>query len=388
VSYLDLAIVCAVALAGPLLATPRRWHLPVVLGELVAGVALGVSGLGVLDASDPTFTFLAGAGFLLVMFVAGTHVPVRDPRLRIASRTGLVRVVVVGLAACVLGFVTAHLVGIPHAPLYAVLMASSSAALVLPVVDSLGLRGPDVVELLPQVAVADAACIVLLPLVIDPDHVGRAALGAVVVILAGGILFLALRAIERHGVRRRVHEVSEDRQFAVELRVSLTALFAMAALAVAVHVSLMLAGFVAGLAVAAVGEPRRVDKQLFAVTEGFFGPLFFVWLGAGLQLGELVDHPSMVALGLGLGVGAALAHLVAVPLHQPASYAMLATAQLGVPVAAATVGAQLHLLRPGAGAAVVLGALVTLAVTVAGGSLAARTPHPVVADPPPPGVQT
>jgi Kef-type K+ transport system membrane component KefB len=195
------------------------------------------------------------------------------------------------------------------------------------------------------------------------------------VVAAGGVHSWALRAVERSGVRRRVHGVSEDRQFAVELRISLTALFAMAALAIAMHVSLMLAGFVSGLAVAAVGEPRRVAKQLFAVTEGFFGPVFFVWLGAGLQLGDLVDHPSMVALGLGLGVGATLAHLVAVPLRQPAPYAMLASAQLGVPVAAAAIGAQLDLLRPGEGAAIVLGALVVLAVTVTGSSLAARAPR-------------
>jgi Kef-type K+ transport system membrane component KefB len=133
----------------------------------------------------------------------------------------------------------------------------------------------------------------------------------------------------------------------------------------------MLAGFVSGLAVAAVGEPRRVAKQLFAVTEGFLGPLFFVWLGATLQLGDLVDHPSMIVLGLCLGVGAALAHLSGLLLRQPAAYAMLASAQLGVPVAAATVGQQLHLLGPGEGAALVLGALLALAVTVLGGSIAA-----------------
>jgi hypothetical protein len=51
---------------------------------------------------------------------------------------------------------------------------------------------------------------------------------------------------------------------------------------------------------------------------------------------------------------------------------MLAAAQLGVPVAAATVGGQLGVLEPGEGAALVFGALVALAVTVAGGSLAAR----------------
>jgi Kef-type K+ transport system membrane component KefB len=383
VSFLDLAIVCAVALAGPLLAAPRGWHLPVVLGELLAGIVLGVTGFGVLDAGESTFTFLGNAGFVLVMFVAGTRVPVRAERLRPALRTGLVRAVVVGAAACVLGYAVSRLVDIHHAPLYAVLMASSSAALVLPIVGSLALEGPALVDLLPQIAVADAMCIVLLPLAIDPAHVGRAGLGAAVVLVAGAVFFVLLRHVERSGVRERVHHVSEDRQFAVELRVSLTVLFAMAALAVAMHVSLMLAGFVAGLAVSAVGEPRRVAKQLFAVTEGFFGPLFFVWLGAGLQLRDLVHHPSMIALGLSLGAGAALAHLVPVALRQPAPYSMLASAQLGVPVAAATIGAQLGLLRPGEGAALILGALVTLAVTVAGGALAARTTTAEPADPTP-----
>ena len=278
----------------------------------------------------------------------------------------------VGVVALALGYAVAQLVGTSHALVYAVLMASSSAAIVLPTVGSLGLSGRDLVDLLPQVAVADSLCIVLLPLVIDTDHVGRAAAGAAAVVASGVVLFFLLRYGERSGLRERVHVLSEEREFAVELRISLAAVFTMAALAVATHVSLMLAGFVSGLAVAAVGEPRRVARQLFAVTEGFFGPLFFVWLGASLQLGDLVDHPSMVVLGVCLGAGAALAHLSAVALRQPAPYAMLATAQLGVPVAAATVGGQLGVLEPGEGAALVFGALVALAVTVAGGSLAAR----------------
>ena len=372
-SFLDLAVVCTVALAGPLLATPRRWHLPVVLGELLAGAALGASGLGFLDAGDPTFTFLGSCGFVLVMFVAGTHVPLRDPRLRPALRIGVVRAVAVGVVATALGYAVAHLVGISHAPLYAVVMASSSAALVLPIIDSLGLEGRDVVDLLPQIAVADTVCIVLLPLAIDPQHVVRAALGAVAVLAAGAVLFVALRAVERSGVRHRVHEVSEERRFAVELRVSLAAMFAMAALATALHVSLMLAGFVSGLVVAGVGEPRRVAKQLFAVTEGFFGPVFFVWLGAGLELRDLVQHPSMTVLGLCLGLGAVVAHLAGRALRQPTAYALLAGAQLGVPVGAATVGRQLGVIEPGEGAALVLGALLVLAATVGGGALAARS---------------
>jgi Kef-type K+ transport system membrane component KefB len=372
VSFTVLAVVCLVALLGPLLALPQRWHLPIVLGELVAGVLLGRTGIGYLDAGDETFRFLADVGFALVMFVAGTHVPVRDDRLRPALRIGVVRAVVVGVVAAGLGYAVAALVGTDHAPLYAALMASSSAAVILPVKDSVGLSGPAVLELLPQVAIADAACIVLLPLVIDPAHAVRAALGALVVVACGFAAYLAFAWVERSGWRERAHDVSEERSFALELRVSLTVLFALAALAVALHVSIMLAGFALGLAVSAVGEPRRVATQLFAVTEGFFGPLFFVWLGASLQVRDLGSHPGMIGLGIFLGLGAVVAHLVARLLGQPVPLAMLAAAQLGVPVAATTIGSRLGLLDPGEASALVLGALVTLAVAVAGGSLAVR----------------
>src|SRR4029450_4646726 len=52
-----------------------------------------------------------------------------------------------------------------------------------------------------------------------------------------------------------------------------------------------------GLAVAAVGEPRRLAHQLFALSEGFLGPLFFVWLGASLDLRERGRHPSFIRRG-------------------------------------------------------------------------------------------
>lgn len=372
VGFLQLAVVCAVALLGPLLALPRGWHLPVVLGELVAGAILGQTGFGYLQTSDPTFTFLGDVGFALVMFVAGTHVPVRNPALRPALGKGVLRAVVIGVVATGLGVGVARLVGIAHAPLYAVLMASSSAAIILPVVDSLGLGGEQVLAVLPQIAIADSACIVALPLAIDPGHAGRAAIGAASVIVVSAVTFLALRWLERRGVRQKVHAVSEQRAFAVELRIQLAILCGIAALAVALHVSIMLAGFAFGLAVAAVGEPRRLARQLFALTEGFLGPVYFVWLGAGLNLRALGSHPRMILLAALITAGATLAHCLARLDGQPIPLGMLAAAQLGVPVAAATVGTQLGVLRPGEASALMLGALLTIGIAVVGGSAAVR----------------
>jgi Kef-type K+ transport system membrane component KefB len=373
VSFLTLAVVGAVAVLGPLLAWRRGWHLPVVLGQLVGGIALGPTGFGILRPSDGTFRFLADLGFALVMFVAGSHVPVRDPRLRAGLRRGALRAVLVGVLAAGLGTVLAKAFGTGHPFVYAVLLASSSAALILPLVESLGLRGDPVIELLPQVAIADAACIVALPLAVDPGHAGRAALGALVVLAATGAVFLVLWQAEKRGWRQRVHDVSEERKFALELRINLVILFALAALAAGTHVSVMLAGFAFGLAVAAIGPPRRLARQLFALTEGFLGPVFFVWLGASLDLTALGRHPALIGLGLALGAGAVLTHLATRVTGQPVPFGALAGAQLGVPVAASTIGAQSGLLRPGEPAALLLGALVTIAVAVLAGSIAARS---------------
>jgi Kef-type K+ transport system membrane component KefB len=378
-----LALLTAIGLAGPLLAALPRLRIPVIIGELVAGLVVGRTGLGVVDVTNPTFQLLANVGFALVMFVVGTHVPVGATALRSSLPQALARVALAGAAAAALGAGLAAAFGTGHAAMYAVLMASSSAALALPVIDSLRMKGSQVVAVTAQIAIADAAGIVLLPLVIDLRQAPTAALGALAVAGCAGVLFVLLRASDAKGWRRQMHVYSENRRFALELRTNLIMLFALAALAMSTHVSVMLAGFAVGLVVAMVGEPRRLARQLFGITEGFFSPLFFVWLGASLQVRELGSHPKLILLGLGLGFGAVLAHCAGRLLGQPLSLAVLAAAQLGVPVAAATIGTQEHLLVAGEASALMFGALLTIAAAsiasrsqVTKGPSAAGPPHP------------
>ncbi|MFD6271876.1 cation:proton antiporter [Nocardia asteroides] len=374
-TFATLALVVALGVIGPLLALPKRLHLPVLLGELLAGIVFGTTGLQILDPTDPIFVFLADMGFALVMFAAGTHVPVRDPAVRGALGAGIVRAALVGVVAAVAGWAVAAVFDIGHAAIYAVLMASSSAAMALPIIDSLRLSGPPVLALTAQVAIADTACIVALPLVIDPGNAARAALGAVVIAACGGVMFLILRYVQKTGAQRQVHEVSEERKFTLELRVSLVLVFALCGVASAMHVSIMLGGFVAGLAVAGIGEPRRVAKQVFAISDGLLAPLFFVWLGAKLNLREFGEHPQFILLGVTLGLGAVVVHWSTRLIGQPVAYGTLAAAQIGVPVAAVTVGSQLGVLVPGEGSAIMLATLCTIAgATVAASRLAAKAP--------------
>ena len=368
-----LALLAAVGFAGPLLASLPRLRIPVIIGELFAGLIVGRTGFGILDDANPTFQLFANIGFALVMFVVGTHVPVHDPRLRSAAPRALLRGLVVGAVAAVLGAGLAAAFGTGHAALYAVLMASSSAALALPVIDSLRLQGPDVLSVTVQIAIADAACIVLLPLVIDLPQAPIAALGSLSIAGCAVVLFLVLRGADSKGLLRRLHVYSEVHRFALELRTNLAVLFGLAALAADTHVSIMLAGFALGLVIALVGEPHRLARQLFGITEGFFSPLFFVWLGASLEVRELGAHPKLILLGIGLGLGAVLAHCAGRLLGQPLTLAVVSAAQLGVPVAAATIGTQEHLLVAGEASALMFGALLTITCMSAAGALAARS---------------
>jgi Kef-type K+ transport system membrane component KefB len=370
--FSTLALVAVVGMAGPLFASVPRLRIPVVIGELAVGLLIGRTGFGLVDAGDPTFSLLADIGFALVMFVVGTHVPIRDVTLRSSIPGAVLRAVLVGAVATVFAVGLANVFHTGHAAVYAVLMASSSAALALPVIQAVGIEGPSVQGVTAQIAIADATSIVLLPLVINPERALTTGVGAVVIAVGAGVLYAAMQFFDRRGLRKRMHRFSQRHGFALELRISLISLFALAALAVSTHVSIMLAGFALGLAVKAAGEPRRLARQLFGITEGLFGPLFFVWLGASLHVRELGDHPAYILLGVGLGVGAVLAHCVGRLTGQPLALAALAAAQLGVPVAAATLGTQNHLLAPGESSALMLGALLTIGVTSVASVIAAR----------------
>ena len=110
-----LAVVVLSSLVGPVLAYRRGWHLPVVLGELLIGILLGATGVRFLDASEPTFTFLAEFSFGLMMVVAGTHVPVLDVNLQRAL-AAIARAVLVSAGAAVLGVVLAAVFGATGVP--------------------------------------------------------------------------------------------------------------------------------------------------------------------------------------------------------------------------------------------------------------------------------
>jgi Kef-type K+ transport system membrane component KefB len=187
------------------------------------------------------------------------------------------------------------------------------------------------------------------------------------------LLLVVARLLVDRGWVNRVRQLSKRRSWALDLRVSLLVLFLLAWIAQKGGTSILIAGFGAGLMVAFVGGPKRLSTQVRGIADGFFVPLYFVVLGAQLDLAGLVSDPTMLALAGALaGLNVAIHLLAAVLLRRGVAGALAATAQLGVPAAVASLGLAEHLLSPVVATAVVASALVSLGVCTVGVGMLTR----------------
>jgi len=373
-----LVVIVLAGLGGPLLGLIERRFVPVVVGEILAGILVGPTALGAVHPANATTSFLGEVGFAMLMLTVGMHLPLRDRRLASAARGGALLAALVFVLAVPAGLLAAWVAGGGHAWVYTVVLASGSAAVLLPAVQESALAGAEVLAVMAQVTIADVVTIISVPIVLQPGRVGHVALGSLLVAAAVVLILAAQRALEGLDTRAWVHRVrhlAKRRQWALDLRLSLLVLFVLAWLAVKGGTSVLIAGFGAGVMVAVIGGPKRLSTQVRGLADGFFVPLYFVVLGARLDLAGLVHHPAMLALACALaGLNVIIHLLAAAAARRPVAAALAASAQLGVPAAVASLGLSEHVLSPVVATAIVASALISLAVCTLGVEQLARRP--------------
>jgi Kef-type K+ transport system membrane component KefB len=176
---------------------------------------------------------------------------------------------------------------------------------------------------------------------------------------------------------RSLRKESKRRHWAIELRVALVVLFTLAWVAERTGASVLIAGFGAGLMVAAVGGPKRMSTQVLGVAGGFFIPLFFVLLGARIRLRGFVEHPSTILLiGLLVVLTVGVHELTSLLTRQRLAAGLVASAQLGVSSAVAALGRSEHLLTATQAAAIITAAMITIVIGGAAAARMARTHGP------------
>ena len=359
-SFELLFLIVLAGLVGPLLSGSRRFALPLVVGEIIAGIAIGNSGFGWVDPADPVFKFLALVGFAMLLFLVGVKLPLRNQGLRSALAVGFKASLLSFALAVPAAFGLAYLTGIQSPGLFILLCACSSTSMVVPMLAERNVSGNVIVQTTAWIAICDIAAMVALPLVTASGSTSTVAIGAAIVTLSAVGCFVGMKFFRATGMGERLRQLSKTNKWALDLRISLAMLFGLAWLATTFGTSVLVAGFTAGAVANSLGHPRRFYKQLIGIGEGFFVPLFFVHLGASINV---LDLTSLANIKLAFLICAAslVVHLLAAKYARlPRASGLAASAQMGVPAAVVSIAMASGMLTPGQGAAVIAAALLSL----------------------------
>src|SRR5205823_1118730 len=104
-----------------------------------------------------------------------------DPRLLGSLRTGSALAALAAALAIPAGVLAAGIAGDSHGAIYAVVLASGSAAVLLPALQEAGVDGRAALPVMVQVTIADVLTILAIPIVLQPSRFSHALLGSALV---------------------------------------------------------------------------------------------------------------------------------------------------------------------------------------------------------------
>ena len=280
---------------------------PAILAELVAGIVLGGSVLGILDPNEPVIHALAQLGLLVLLFEIGLETDLR----RLASVAGAATTLAVAgvILAFAFGYLALDLMGVPRigAIVCATSLTATSVGISTRVLADLNrLNSIEGRVVLGAAVLDDIIGLVLLSVVgsfaagaavrtADVARTASVAFGFVLVALLGG--YYLVPAVFRAAHRR----VFAANTIAVT---GLAFAFALAALAGLLGSALIIGGFVAGVLLNTLDES---DEILVAAktTGSLLTPLFFASVGASVSLAAFRDPRTLLITAVRVVLGSA-----------------------------------------------------------------------------------
>jgi Kef-type K+ transport system membrane component KefB len=366
-----LLIVAFAAIAAVIVAAlAPRLTLPVVVVELLLGIAIGPQGAELADVDSFT-NFFGNLGLGMLFFFAGYEIDFERIRGR-PLQLGLLAWAVSLVLAYGIGGVLAAM-GIVLSLVYTGSALSTTAiGTLLPILKDAGdVRTRFGAYLLALGAVGEFGPILLITIVLSSTHpASEAAVLIAFVALAVLTGVLAVRSVPRAWpVLERTFETSS--QLAVRLAVVLV--FALVALANELGLDLLLGGFVAGLITRQALHGRELEifeSKITAVGYGFLIPFFFITSGMKFDLDALVGSPSaLLKLPLFVALFFVVRGTPALVLYRGIlggrdrlALAFYAATQLPLVVAITTVARETGHMRSGTAAALVGAAIVSTLV--------------------------
>ena len=366
-----LAIVVVAFIAAAIVAVGgHRAGLPVVVLELLLGMAIGPDLLGIVEPDD-FIDFFASLGLGMLFFFAGYEIDFKRIRGTPLKLAAVGWVISLGLAYAIGGLLAAA--GIVLSLLFTgTALATTAIGTLIPILSDAGeLRTRFGTYLLAAGAVGEFGPILLITIFFSTGNPIESAL--VLLAFVAVAVFAALFAIRGVGRGWAAFERSMETSSQLPIRSAVVLIFALAALAADLGLDLLLGGFVAGIiARLSLGgrEVSILESKLSAVGYGFLIPFFFVVSGIHFQLDELVGDPAelvkvaffLAAFLVVRGVPAMLLYRGVLALRDRLALALFSATESPLVVAITTIAVDKGEMRATTAASLVGAAIVSTAV--------------------------
>ncbi|MDP9729106.1 cation:proton antiporter domain-containing protein [Alicyclobacillus tolerans] len=383
-SVYSLLIVSLLAVSVPLLVSRMKAiRIPIVVGEIIAGVIVGNSGFHLIQQSE-WLQFLQFFGLAYLMFVSGLEIdfaalrPTSETYKRSLSGwltsapvfAVLTSVITLGLSYLLserLYFL--HMIRSPL--LLSLIITTTSLTVVVPVLKEYGLTShPLGGRIMAAAVMADFVTMLLISVAVSL-YKGGLSPSVLLVFVLILILLLLYRLFRRFSgiaaFRNLAHGTAQ-----LGIRASLSLMMIFIVLSETLGVQVILGTFLAGMLVGLVNPRERSDvrSKLDAIGFGFLIPIFFIMVGVDFNFRSLLHDPKallllpilFVATYLFKGLPAILLRL-RYPWRETLAGSALLTTQMSVTVAAAAVGLKIGAISQGVDTAIILVAMLTSVIS-------------------------
>jgi Kef-type K+ transport system membrane component KefB/Trk K+ transport system NAD-binding subunit len=391
ISFVPLLTVILLAFLVPLLLSRiRRVQIPVVVGEILAGIVVGQSGVGLVEETAG-LRLLSELGFAFLMFLSGLELDfssvLRGGEARGGSAGRARRIIgnpfFVGSMLFALTLVGSGLAMVILSSqglvedvwILALILSTTSLGVVVPVLKERGLTGERFGQVLLVAAlVADFASILLISIYVLLLSQGPTSeILLVLVLFAASVATYRLATLFReHLPAERIFEELSTATSQIKTRGALALALVFIALAEGLGIEIILGAFLAGVIVSLLSdsESTALREKLDALGYGFFVPIFFIMVGVRFDLLALLGSSSallLVPLLIGIAFLVKLIPSLLLrlwfPWRETLAAGGLLSARLSLIIAASAIGLELGLISGAINSAVILVALITVTLS-------------------------
>jgi len=279
----------------------KRIRQPVVLGELLAGIFLGGSFLGLLERT-PTLDLLSDLGIILLLFLAGLGIDIE--RLKAVGKVVVVDSIFDVVFAFLLGYIIGLAFGMPHlqALFLGGILTATSVGITTRTLMDLGKLNTKAGATILGVAVLDDIqgifVLSVLAGLATTSHLPTPSDFLVLLLMIIGFFTISILLVPRilEKTSGLVEAMWVD-EAPLSLNIALILLFAY--IAEAIGLAHIVGAFLAGVTVnLAIKYKENIFAKFNTITYGFLAPFFFVEVGVRTNIGAVLRTGFLITLAI------------------------------------------------------------------------------------------